>query len=71
MPLNKDKLCAFARQNSLQPTELFHPDTLTYIRRQYNLDNPGEMDRAIDILEEWLKKQNHFTGSSPACLNFF
>ncbi|KOB67463.1 CRAL/TRIO domain-containing protein, partial [Operophtera brumata] len=42
----------------------FHPDTLTYIRRQYNLDKPGEMDRAIDVLEEWLKKQNHFTVKS-------
>ncbi|XP_041972227.1 alpha-tocopherol transfer protein-like [Aricia agestis] len=36
------------------------PDTLTAIRKQYNLDGPGRMNEAIEILEEWLKKQEHF-----------
>lgn len=48
--------------NSLKPTPLmkFHPDTLEYVRKQYNLHQPGRMDNSIDILEEWIQQQNHF-----------
>ncbi|CAK1590063.1 unnamed protein product [Parnassius mnemosyne] len=38
----------------------FHKDTLQTIRKDYNLDKPGCMDQAIDVLHEWVKKQNHF-----------
>ncbi|CAK1590056.1 unnamed protein product [Parnassius mnemosyne] len=38
----------------------FHKDTLQTIRKDYNLDKPGSMDQAIDVLHEWVKKQNHF-----------
>ncbi|CAG9791531.1 unnamed protein product [Diatraea saccharalis] len=43
------------------PVLKFHPDTLKVVRQEFNLDKSGEMDRAIDILELWLKKQDHFT----------
>ncbi|CAG5047390.1 unnamed protein product [Parnassius apollo] len=38
----------------------FNKDTLQTIRKDYNLDKPGSMDQAIDILHEWVQKQNHF-----------
>ncbi|CAH2238874.1 jg13684 [Pararge aegeria aegeria] len=38
----------------------FNADTLIYLRKQYDLDKPGRIEEAIDILEEWIKKQNHF-----------
>ncbi|XP_052739240.1 uncharacterized protein LOC112055905 [Bicyclus anynana] len=38
----------------------FNPDTLEYLRKQYDLDKPGRIEEAINILEEWIKKQNHF-----------
>ncbi|XP_045770277.1 uncharacterized protein LOC123870852 [Maniola jurtina] len=38
----------------------FNPDTLKYLRKQYDLDSPGRIEEAIDILQEWIKKQNHF-----------
>ncbi|RVE47536.1 hypothetical protein evm_007795 [Chilo suppressalis] len=39
----------------------FHPDTLEAVRKLYNLDKPGVMREAIDILDSWIKQQNHFT----------
>ncbi|KAJ0173137.1 hypothetical protein K1T71_011313 [Dendrolimus kikuchii] len=39
----------------------FNPNTLVYLRRQYNYEKPGEMDAAIDVLDNWIKKQDHFT----------
>ncbi|CAG9791526.1 unnamed protein product [Diatraea saccharalis] len=42
------------------PLLKFHPDTLQYVRKTYNLDQPGAMDDAIDILESWVQKQQHF-----------
>ncbi|KAL0818350.1 hypothetical protein ABMA28_008828 [Loxostege sticticalis] len=46
----------------LKETEVlkFHPDTLQAIRKLYGLDSPGAMNDAIDILHEWVKKQDHF-----------
>ncbi|XP_072934346.1 alpha-tocopherol transfer protein-like [Epargyreus clarus] len=38
----------------------FQKDTLTNLRKQYNFENAADMDRAIDVLDEWIKKQNHF-----------
>lgn len=38
----------------------FNNDTLQYLRKQYNLDKTGRIDEAINILEEWIKKQSHF-----------
>lgn len=39
----------------------FRPDVLEVIRKTYNLDQPGRLDEAIDILEAWVRKQDHFT----------
>ncbi|CAG9791530.1 unnamed protein product [Diatraea saccharalis] len=39
----------------------FYPNTLQYVRKTCNLDQPGSMDEAIDTLESWLQKQQHFT----------
>ncbi|CAG5034633.1 unnamed protein product [Parnassius apollo] len=38
----------------------FNKDTIQITRKSYNLDTPGSMDQAIDILQEWVEKQNHF-----------
>lgn len=38
----------------------FNPDTLQYLRKQYLLDTPGRIEEAVNLLEEWLKKQAHF-----------
>lgn len=37
-----------------------HPDSVEYVRKEINLDKPGRIDEALDILEEWVKMQNHF-----------
>ncbi|XP_023952937.2 alpha-tocopherol transfer protein-like [Bicyclus anynana] len=36
------------------------PDTLEYVRKLYNLDKPGSMKEAVNILNEWVQKQPHF-----------
>lgn len=36
------------------------PDTLQYIRKQHNLEKPGEMKESIKILRDWVQKQSHF-----------
>ncbi|CAH2093981.1 unnamed protein product [Euphydryas editha] len=38
----------------------FKPDTLECIRKQYDLDKPGQMKEAVNILRDWVQKQNHF-----------
>ncbi|XP_013141821.1 PREDICTED: uncharacterized protein LOC106105908 [Papilio polytes] len=38
----------------------FKDDTLVSVRKDYDLEKPGRMDEAVDILVEWLKKQDHF-----------
>ncbi|KPI98857.1 Alpha-tocopherol transfer protein [Papilio xuthus] len=38
----------------------FHQDTLVGIRKEYDLDIPGRMDESINVLIDWLKKQEHF-----------
>ena len=38
----------------------FNPDTLTFLRKQYNLDKPGRIEEAISVLQEWINKQPHF-----------
>lgn len=38
----------------------FHPDTAESVRKDINLDKPGRIDEAVDLLEEWVKKQDHF-----------
>ncbi|KAG6459928.1 hypothetical protein O3G_MSEX011684 [Manduca sexta] len=38
-----------------------HSDTVSTLRKLYKLDKREDMDRAIDALEDWLKKQYHFT----------
>ncbi|XP_039752281.1 retinaldehyde-binding protein 1-like [Pararge aegeria] len=42
----------------------FNPETLQDLRKQYDLDKPGRIEEAIHILEEWVKKQNHFVVKS-------
>ncbi|XP_049879561.1 uncharacterized protein LOC126376287 [Pectinophora gossypiella] len=39
----------------------FNPDTFEFVRKTFGLDKPGAMSEAVDILEEWIKKQQHFT----------
>ncbi|XP_050353563.1 uncharacterized protein LOC126775569 isoform X2 [Nymphalis io] len=36
------------------------PNALTQIRKQYNLEKPGQMKEAIDILKNWVQQQKHF-----------
>ncbi|KAJ2937369.1 hypothetical protein O0L34_g1963 [Tuta absoluta] len=38
----------------------FLPDTLDAVRKIYNLPTKKEIDEAIDILDIWVKQQNHF-----------
>ncbi|KAI5638800.1 CRAL/TRIO domain-containing protein [Phthorimaea operculella] len=38
----------------------YNKDTLEAVRKHYNLEKPGVMKEAVDILEEWVKKQHHF-----------
>lgn len=38
----------------------FNTDTLEAVRKEFNLDKPGRVDEAIDILDDWVKKQAHF-----------
>nr|ATY51911.1 CTD22 [Heliconius melpomene] len=38
----------------------FRPNTLVEVRKLYNLDKPGRMQDAINILNEWVQKQSHF-----------
>lgn len=52
------------------PILKFNPDTLLYLRRQYNYEKPGEMNTAVDVLENWIKKQEHFT-KKDYCKYFF
>ncbi|XP_068623409.1 uncharacterized protein [Battus philenor] len=49
--------------DSLKETNLlkFNKDTLLSVRKVYDLDKPGRIDDAINIIEEWVKKQDHFT----------
>ncbi|CAG9791523.1 unnamed protein product [Diatraea saccharalis] len=35
-------------------------DTLQQVRKILGLDKPGRLDEAIDILQDWAKKQPHF-----------
>ncbi|KOB69776.1 Alpha-tocopherol transfer protein-like protein [Operophtera brumata] len=32
----------------------YHPDTMLVVRKMYNLDKPGQMEEAVDILDTWL-----------------
>ncbi|XP_046964294.1 uncharacterized protein LOC124533171 [Vanessa cardui] len=36
------------------------PDALSVIRKQYNLDKPGQMKEAVSILHNWVQQQQHF-----------
>ncbi|XP_041968402.1 alpha-tocopherol transfer protein-like [Aricia agestis] len=38
----------------------FNPNSLQYLRELYNLQNPLRLKEAINILEDWIKKQEHF-----------
>ncbi|XP_047032800.1 alpha-tocopherol transfer protein-like [Helicoverpa zea] len=38
----------------------FNPDSLEEVRKELNLEKPGRIDEAIDILDSWVKKQPHF-----------
>ncbi|XP_026314173.1 alpha-tocopherol transfer protein-like [Hyposmocoma kahamanoa] len=42
------------------PVLNFRPDTLNAVRKTFDLDGPGRMKEAVDILDEWVKKQEHF-----------
>ncbi|CAG4932519.1 unnamed protein product [Colias eurytheme] len=36
-----------------------YPDTLYQVRKEINMEKPGEMKRAVNLLKEWLFKQPH------------
>ncbi|CAH2093983.1 unnamed protein product [Euphydryas editha] len=38
----------------------FNTDTLEYLRKQYDLDKPGRIQEAINLLNHWIQKQPHF-----------
>lgn len=38
----------------------FNANTLQAVRTEVNLDDPKRLNEAIDLLESWMKKQNHF-----------
>ncbi|XP_063388723.1 uncharacterized protein LOC134674547 [Cydia fagiglandana] len=38
----------------------FNTNTLEYVRKEFNLHQPGMMDQTIDILYDWIQKQEHF-----------
>uniref|UniRef100_A0A2A4J4G2 CRAL-TRIO domain-containing protein n=1 Tax=Heliothis virescens TaxID=7102 RepID=A0A2A4J4G2_HELVI len=38
----------------------FNPDSLEEVRKELNLEKPGRIDEAIDILDSWVQKQPHF-----------
>ncbi|XP_038216288.1 alpha-tocopherol transfer protein-like [Zerene cesonia] len=38
----------------------FHPDTLRVVRKEINLNKPGEIKDALAILKEWVQAQRHF-----------
>ncbi|XP_050679645.1 uncharacterized protein LOC126975687 [Leptidea sinapis] len=37
-----------------------HDDILHKVRKEVNLDRPGEMKQAVSILKDWIKQQPHF-----------
>ncbi|KAI5638803.1 CRAL/TRIO domain-containing protein [Phthorimaea operculella] len=39
----------------------YNPDTLEEVRKLFGLNDPEAMKDAVDILDEWVKKQHHFT----------
>ncbi|XP_047538085.1 alpha-tocopherol transfer protein-like [Vanessa atalanta] len=38
----------------------FNPDTIQYLRKQYDLDTPGRIEEAVQLLHDWIEKQPHF-----------
>ncbi|XP_045453986.1 alpha-tocopherol transfer protein-like [Melitaea cinxia] len=38
----------------------FNTNTLEFIRKQYDLETPERIEEAINLLEDWIKKQPHF-----------
>lgn len=38
----------------------FHPDTLETIRKLRGYNSRSEINEAIDILDAWVKKQDHY-----------
>ncbi|KAJ0173148.1 hypothetical protein K1T71_011324 [Dendrolimus kikuchii] len=42
------------------PVLEFPPNTLKIVRKVFGLDKPGEMAEAVSILDQWVKKQEHF-----------
>ncbi|CAG4932507.1 unnamed protein product [Colias eurytheme] len=36
-----------------------NPDTLEVVRKEINMDKPGEMKQAVNILKEWIQQQPH------------
>lgn len=48
----------------------FHPDTLEFVRKDVNLEKAGRIEEAVDILDDWVKKQQHFI-KKDFCKFFF
>ncbi|XP_047516560.1 uncharacterized protein LOC125057115 isoform X2 [Pieris napi] len=47
---------------SIQTTRAlsFKPNTLSFVREQVNINSPTRINEAIDLLIQWIQKQNHF-----------
>lgn len=43
------------------PILRYNPDTLIVLRKKYNLDKPGDMEKCVIILQQWIKAQEHLT----------
>ncbi|KAJ0173130.1 hypothetical protein K1T71_011306 [Dendrolimus kikuchii] len=44
----------------------FNHDVMAVLRGRYNLDKPGDMDKAINILQDWLNQQDHIANKTLA-----
>ncbi|CAG9559230.1 unnamed protein product [Danaus chrysippus] len=44
---------------TVSPILQYNTDALQYIRRQYNLDQPERIQEAVNILSDWINKQDH------------
>ncbi|KAJ0173129.1 hypothetical protein K1T71_011305 [Dendrolimus kikuchii] len=49
---------------SKHPILEFNPDVMVTLRGRYNLEKSGDMDKAIDILQDWLNQQDHISNKT-------
>lgn len=49
----------------------FNPETLVEVRKSCGFNKVEDLNKAIDIFEEWVKQQNHFIKKDFSKYNFF